>query len=186
MDWKFIIDTAVATLCASLISISGMLIVNWFSNRKGYKDIDAKIGKLDNTTLSGQHKSMEETILKDLEVKQADLDYKIGNLTDTTLSGQNKAILQQVQSIKNDMTAAQKEDYIKRQQLTGNQAKIEQSITALSAFSQVMVELQNRNASLEHENKLLQQENLQLKQEVSELNEQMEQDQEPEESMDLH
>jgi len=50
------------------------------------------------------------------------------------------------------MTAAQKEEYIKRQRLTGDQAKIEQSITSLSAFSQVMVELQNRNASLGHEN----------------------------------
>jgi len=40
--------------------------------------------------------------------------------------------------------------------------------------------------TLEHENKLLQQENLQLKQKISELDEQMEQDQELEESMDLH
>jgi len=36
---------------------------------------------------------MEETIFKDLNVKQANLDYKIGSLTDTTLSGQNKTLL---------------------------------------------------------------------------------------------
>jgi len=62
MEMRTIIDTAVAASCASLISISGMLIVNWFSNRKGYKDIDAKIDRFENTTLSIQHKSMEETI----------------------------------------------------------------------------------------------------------------------------
>lgn len=182
IDWKLVMDAAFATLIASLISIAGMLTVNWFSNRKGYKDIDAKIGKVDNktlvelieqkvgnlpnTTLSGQHEMLEKNIIRELEEKQNYLNNKIGNLEDTTISGQNKHILLEVQSLKDAITRDRNNEYLKKQQLTGDQARIEQSITILSSFSQIMVDLQNANTKLENENKLLHKENQELKQQL--------------------
>lgn len=46
IDWSFLMDTAVATIIASLVAVAGTIIVNWFGNRKGYKNIDSKIGSL--------------------------------------------------------------------------------------------------------------------------------------------
>jgi len=194
MDWNFIMNTAIATLCASIISISGMLLINWLGNRKGYKDIDGKMGKLDNktlvglieekigylenTSLSGQHAHIEEVISN-----------KIGDLGDITLSGQNKTLLREIQGFKEDFLKSQKYELLKRQQLTGDQAKIDQSIAALSAFSKLMVDVQTETIELKHKNKLLEEENIHLKQENSEfltqINEEQKQEEESQKEPDM-
>ncbi len=163
MDWIFIMDTAIATLCASIISISGMLVVNWLGNRKGYKDINAKIGNTpENKTLSQQHSDMQKDLLQNSKDNQKDLLNKIGELPNTTLSGQNQAIIKEVISIKEDLMKAKNVQDVKRQQLTGDQARIEQSIATLTAFSKLMIELQSENTELRQELKQLKQENQQL------------------------
>lgn len=53
IDWVRIMDVTVATLCGALVGVAGSIFVNWLGSRKGYKNIDSKLGKLDNTTLSG-------------------------------------------------------------------------------------------------------------------------------------
>jgi hypothetical protein len=62
MDWIFIMNTALATIIASLIALAGIFLTNWYNDKKGYKDVSAKIGQLDNTTLSGQHEQIKKYI----------------------------------------------------------------------------------------------------------------------------
>jgi len=179
MDWSEFIMGAVqgaiiggcVTILAALVAVAGSIYLNWMGNRKGYKDIDAKfgnldnktlvglidgkLGKLDNTTLSGQHEQIKDFI-----------NQKVGNLLDTTLSGQNRTIIQEVKSIKEEMSEAKNQENLKRQQLTGNQAQIDQSIATLSAFSKLMIELQSENTELRQEIKELKLQNQQLKQQL--------------------
>jgi len=183
MDWNFIMDTAVATLCASIISISGMLVVNWLGNRKGYKDINTKIGNTpENKTLSQQHSDMQKDLIqnstdmrKDLlqysKDNQKDLLNKIGELPNTTLSGQSISIFNEIKALEDHLDAVQKSESFKRQQLTGDQAGIDQSIATLSAFSKLMIELQSENTELRQEIKEIKLENQQLRQQL-ELSEQ--------------
>jgi SMC interacting uncharacterized protein involved in chromosome segregation len=173
IDWVGIMDVAVATLCGALVGVAGSIFVNWLGNRKGYKDINAKLGKLDNTTLSGQHEEIKDFI----EQKAGKLDNQslaglieqtVGKLDNTTLSGQNITLLAEIRKIQAEMDSDRKLKSLKRQQLTGDQAKINQSITALAAFSNVMADLQSDNLKLRQETKILQEENLQLKQQLEE------------------
>lgn len=167
IDWVEIMDVAIATIIGALVAVAGSIIVNWLGNRKGYKDIDAKIGnpnnktlvglieqktgKLDDTSLSDQHKHIESYI------KQI-----AGNLSNTTLSGQNIAISKEILKLQDSMESDRKVESLKRQQLTGDQARIDQSIASLAAFSHVMIDLQNENTELKQEIKELKIENQQL------------------------
>lgn len=181
MDWDFIMDTAIATLCASLISISGMLIMNWLSNRKGYKDIDAKMGTTpDKKTLSQQHADIQKDILQKSKENQNELVSKIGELPNTTLSGQNISIITEIRALQNYFNDIHKAEETKRQQLTSDQTQIEQSIAILNAFSSLMAEIQFKNSKLIQENQNLQLENRELKHllELLEQEEDMTEDQE--------
>jgi hypothetical protein len=123
------------------------------------------------TTLSGQHEEIKKFI-----------EQKIGKLDDSTLSGQNHALLSEVLKIQGEMDSGRKLESLKRQQLTGEQARIEQSIATLSAFSQLMIDLQVKNDELVKENQSLKQENLKLRKEVLELGQQDELEQDPQEN----
>ena len=73
IDWGYIMDIAVATIIGALIAVAGTILVNWLGNRKGYKDIDRKIGQLDNTTLSGEHSKITNDIIHTIEDTSRDL-----------------------------------------------------------------------------------------------------------------
>jgi uncharacterized protein YpmS len=160
MDWNFIMNTALATVIASIIALAGVFITHWFDDKNGYKNVDAKIGQLENITLSGQHQNIENLI--EQKVGKLDnqslaglIEQKAGRLDNTTLSGQNIAILKAIQDFQNKIEYEKKVAGLKRGQLTGDQAKINQSITALEAFAHIMTDLQNENVSLKAENQNL-------------------------------
>ena len=179
MDWKVFMDTATATLGGALIGVAGSIIMNWFGNRKGYKNIDAKIGTLENKTLVGfihskigtlsndtlssQHKHIEEII-----------NLKVGDLQNTTLSGQNITILNRVKELKDSYEAIQREEALKRQILTGHQESIVQSLSVLGGFQKELIDLQNDKLALLKQVDELEQENAQLQEQVLELEEQLE------------
>ena len=49
-------------LAGSIIGVIGAVLVGVWSDKKGYKSIDAKIGNLNNTTLAGQHNELSTLI----------------------------------------------------------------------------------------------------------------------------
>lgn len=160
MDWNFIMNIALATVIASIIALAGVFITHWFDDKNGYKKVNAKIGKLDNTTLSGQHKEIEGLIEQkigklDNQSLAGLIEQKAGRLDNTTLSGENLEILKAVQTFRNEIDSEKKSADLKRGQLTGDQVRISQSITALEAFEHIMVDLQSENLSLKAENQAL-------------------------------
>lgn len=160
MDWDFIMNTALATVIASVIALVGVFITHWFDDKNGYKNVNAKIGQLDNTTLSGQHQKIEDLIEQkigklDNQSLAGLIEQKAGRLDNTTLCGQNIAILKAIQDFQNEIESEKRVADLKREQLTGDQAKINQSITALEAFARIMADLQNENVSLKAENQKL-------------------------------
>lgn len=158
MDWDFIMNTAIATIIASLIALAGVFITHWLDDNNGYKRLNSKIGDLGNKTLAGL---IDDKIGKLDDQSLAGL---IGKLDNTTLSRQNIDILHAVQNLKDTLNSAKEKDELKRTQLTGDQARLAQSIEALSSFAQVMTDLQVRsNAFLK--------ENQQLKQKIAQLQE---------------
>ena len=70
-------EIAVATIIGALIAVAGTILVNWLGNRKGYKDIDRKIGQLDNTTLSGEHSKIINDIIHTIEDSSENLNNTI-------------------------------------------------------------------------------------------------------------
>lgn len=156
-EWVEIMDQSIGVLCGAIIGVGGSILVNWLGNRKGYKDIDAKLGKLDNTTLVGL-----------IDQKVGNLNNQIGEIPNTTLSGQHNTILSAVKSLENQLKSEKDRENLNRQQLTGDQARIGQSIETLSAFAKLMVDLQAQNNVLLQENQTLKQENSQLKEQAEE------------------
>lgn len=177
LDWGYIMDIAVATIIGALIAVAGSIIVNWFGNRKGYKNIDSKIGSLDNTTLSGQHNKITEDLTRSIEEKSQELnnkiDNKIGLLGDTTLSGQNKDIINTVNNISRFLQR-EKEEKLQRNDLLGYDVqKINSSIENLSGFADIMKNLSSENSKLKAENYNIKNENQKLAQENEELKQQL-------------
>lgn len=191
MSWVDIMDVAIATIYATLVGIAGSIFVNWLGNRKDFKNIDEKLGKLDNQTLAGlieqkAGKLDNQTLAGLIEQKTGKLEnqslaglieQKTGRLDNTTLSGQNIAILKAIQDFQNKLESEKRVADIKCGQLTGDQAKIDQSITALVTFARIMTDLQNENIALKAENQ-------HLKHEMVLIHEQN-QDRDPEQDLDL-
>lgn len=92
----------------------------------------------------------------------------IEEIPNTTLSGQHNAILSAVKSLEDQLKSEKDRENLNRQQLTGDQARIGQSIETLSAFAKLMVDLQAQNNALLQENQTLKQENSLLKEQVEE------------------
>lgn len=190
ISWVKIMNEAVAILCGAIIGVVGSILINWLGNRKGYKNIDAKLGKLDNETLvghidkkcgklddvslSGQHKHIEDFIRQN-----------VGDISNTTLSGQHNSILNAVRNLGDQIKSAKDSDSLKRQQLTGDQARIEQSVSALSAFSRVMADLQSENLKLRQEIQTLKDENQLLTRQLKEQESQSSEEQSEETSMKM-
>ena len=182
MDWNFIMNIALATVIASVIALIGVFITHWFDDKSGYKNVNAKIGQLDNTTLSGQHQNIETLIEQkigklDNQSLAGLIEQKAGCLDNTTLSGQNIAILKEIQDFQNKLESEKRVADIKRGQLTGDQAKIDQSITALATFARIMTDLQNENIALKAENQ-------NLKREIDRIHQQN-QDRDQEQDLDI-
>ena len=166
MSWS---DPLMDVVVAAVVGAVGTVFIGFVSlvvsNMKGYKDISSQIGKPENQSLTG---FIEQKIGK-LENQSLTglIEQKAGKLDNTTLSGQNIEILKAVQNFRDEIAAEKKENNLKRGQLTGEQSKIEQSVAALSAFTKVMEDLQNKNSSLI-------QENFQLKHEIAQIKRQTE------------
>lgn len=168
-DWRYIMEMAIATIAGALIAVAGTIFVNWLGNRKGYKDIDSKIGTLDNTTLSGQHSKITEDIKKSIDDNAKGLNNKIGTLDNTTLSGQNEDIIKKVEDISQFL---EKERDIKNQKnnlLGYDMQKINSSIDNLSGFAEIMKNIYSENSDLKAENHNLKIQNKKLNQEICEL-----------------
>ena len=168
-------DTAVATIVASLVAVAGTIIVNWIGNRKGYKDISGKIGNLDNTTLSGQHSNITENIVQSITDNTKELKNKIGKLDDTTLSGQNKDIIKKIENISLFLEKEKEEKLLKNDLLGYDVQKINSSIENLSGFADIMKNLSSENSKLKAELYNIKSENQKLTQENNELKEQLSQ-----------
>lgn len=174
MNWReFIMGVADGTiigacvaLVVALVTVAGSIYNNSTNNRKGYKDVDSKIGSLDNTTLSGlinqKHNHMEDVF-----------NHKIGELSNTTLSGQNLAILNRIKELNDTYEAAQREEALKRQLLTGHQESIVQSLSVLGSFQKELIDLQNEKLALIKLVDELKQENKKLLVQIAELEEQV-------------
>ena len=164
-------DIAVATIIGALIAVAGTILVNWPGNRKGYKDIDRKIGQLDNTTLSGEHSKITNDIIHTIEDNSKDLNNtinkKIGVLNNTTLSGQNNDIIKKVDNISQFLIKERDTKLQKNNLLSYDVQKINSSIENLSGFAEIMKNLSAENSKLKAENYQLTQENANLKEQLS-------------------
>ena len=178
IDWGYIMDTAIATVVGALITVAGSIIINYIGNRKGYKDIDSKIGTLDNTTLSGQHnkiaKDIEKSITDNTKEINNKFENKIGVLTNTTLSGQNQDIIRKVENISNFLERERELKNQKNALLNYDMQKINVSIDNLSGFADIMknlsaenTTLKTKNCELINQNRKLQQENINLKNQLA-------------------
>jgi len=182
MDWsEFIMGItegtiigACVTLVVALVTVAGSIYNNSLINRKGYKDIDTKIGQTpENRTLSQQHTDLQNNFHQIANENQKELLAKIGVLPNTTLSGQNINIIAQVKDLKDTFESAQKEEFSKRQLLTGHQESIVQSISVLSSFQKEMMDLQKDKLTLLKQVDTLTQENSLLKEQIADLQEQL-------------
>ncbi len=167
MDWGFIMEVALASIACALIAVAGSILINTFSNRKGYKDIDSKIGNLDNTTLSGEHKDMKKAIEQSITHNTNEIDSKIGILNNTTLSGQNENIMKSVEDISKFLEKEKEQKKLKNSLLNYDLEKISTSIDNLSGFASNMEDLCAENAALKAEVEELKQENKKLKEQLA-------------------
>lgn len=178
IDLGYIMDTAIATMVGALITVAGSIIINHIGNRKGYKDIDSKIGTLNNTTLSGQHNKITDDIVQSITENAKELnnkfENKIGVLTNTTLSGQNQDIIKKVENISEFLEKQQELKNQKNALLNYDMQKINLSIDNLSGFADIMKNLSAENSTLKAENcelmnqnKKLHQENINLKNQLA-------------------
>lgn len=173
MDWGFIMEVALASIACALIAVAGSVLINAFSNRKGYKDIDIKIGNLDNTTLSGEHKDMKKAIEQSITHNTNEINSKIGILNNTTLSGQNENIMKSVEDISKFLEKEKEQKKLKNSLLNYDLEKISTSIDNLSGFASNMEDLCAENAALKAEVEELKQENKKVVQENIKLKEQL-------------
>ena len=60
IDWGYIVDLGIAGIIGAVIAVAGSIIAYILTNSKGYKNISAKLGELNNTTLSGKLGDLEE------------------------------------------------------------------------------------------------------------------------------
>ena len=70
MNWSYIMNIALATLCASLIAVAGATLLHGIEIQKINKYIDRKIGTPDDDSLSLQNKiviKQNETIIKRID-----------------------------------------------------------------------------------------------------------------------
>ncbi len=169
IDWSYIMDVAIATIIGALIAVAGSIIVNWFGNRKGYKDIDSKIGTLSNTTLSGQHTKITNDVIKSIEENTKDInnkiDIKTGSLDNTSLSRQNEDIIKKVDNITRFLENERDKNLHINDFLSYDMQKINSSISNLSGFSDIMKNIAFENSALKAENNKIKTENEKLSQE---------------------
>lgn len=162
MNWGLIMDVAVATIVGALIAVTGSIIMNFFGNRKGYKDIVNKIGKCDNTTLSGQHIKLLDTV-SNAEKITNEINSKLGNTDNTSISRQNEDIIHLINDISDSLEREKNSRIDKLSLLNGEMSIINNSIENLSCFSEIMKNLTYENAKLKTENETLRKENDKLK-----------------------
>ena len=168
MDWGFIMEVALASIACALIAVAGSVLINAFSNRKGYKDIDSKIGNLDNTTLSGEHKDMKKAIEQSITHNTNEINGKIGILNNTTLSGQNENIMKSVEDISKFLEKEKEQKKLKNSLLSYDLQKISTSIDNLSGFASNMEDLCAENLALKAEVEEMKKENKKLKEQLFE------------------
>lgn len=166
-------DIAVATIIGALIAVAGTILVNWLGNRKGYKDIDRKIGQLDNTTLSGEHSKITNDIINNSKKLNNIINRKIGVLDNTTLSGQNNDIIKKVDDISQFLIKERDTKLQKSNLLSYYVQKINSSIDNISDFAEIIKNLSAENSELKAENYTIKNENKQLTQENADLKEQL-------------
>ena len=169
-DWGYVMDIALATIVGAIIAVAGSVILNYLGNKKGYKDIDKKIGQLDNTTLSGQHNKITQEIKQTVAENAKSINNNIGILNNTTLAGQNQEIIKRVDSIAENLQKDRESELRKENFLSSDMKIISNSITNLSEFSNIMKNLNEENMIWKSENQRLLQENEQLKHQISQYN----------------
>lgn len=165
VDWSVFMGWAeVITLTVGILGVIGAIVGVILNDLKLLRSIDAKIGSLDNTTLSGEH----QNIIKELS-------NKIGVLDNTTLSGQNNDIKKVIDEFVKKMENKEQTELMNRQYLTNDMNNIARSVDVLASFKEVMVvqqaelyKVKLENLKLTYENQELSQKNNELKQQLKE------------------
>ncbi|MFT9076340.1 hypothetical protein [Ethanoligenens sp.] len=151
MDWNdFAMWTAIAALIAGIAGIVGALIRDAIT-------ISGKIGTLDNTTLSGQHHQIQETIKQSSADMRAAVNQSAENLK-TSLAGVNASIgngNETLSFIQSQLLREQTIKEIRNKNMDTSQAEIKSSFDKLQGFVQNWQMVNAENARLREENKTL-------------------------------
>ena len=89
-------EIAFASLITGVFGVVAVLISNGFTDRRGYRSIDRKIGNLNDTTLGKQHENIESVLkerTKDLDKvikeKTSGIYAKVEKINDITIKNEN-------------------------------------------------------------------------------------------------
>lgn len=171
MDWNdMAVWTVIAALIAGVAGIVGALIRDAIT-------ISGKIGKLDNTTLSGQHKNIQESVDRSATSIQKSVDRStidIQTLVGRSASDIQKSVdksnnaLGQIQShLMQEKTAQDWRD----KNMDASQQEIKSSFDKIQGLVKDWQDVNVENARLREENKTLDAQNAELKAEMQELSE---------------
>jgi len=97
LDWRrYFMEIAFASLITGVFGVVAVLISNGFTDRRGYRSIDRKIGNLNDTTLGKQHENIESVLkerTKDLDKvikeKTSGIYAKVEKINDITIKNEN-------------------------------------------------------------------------------------------------
>lgn len=81
MDWeRFLMES----ITVALISVAAALILNVWTDFKGWKKIEKLIGNLNGTTLGRQHEDIEKTVIKEagaIKIGSGKIENMVSNIT---------------------------------------------------------------------------------------------------------
>lgn len=147
MNWEEILMDGIVPALIGAIAAIGVSIIN---DRKGYNRIDAKVGKLDNKTLSGQHNQLF-SLIKEIkeDIKKTILDR--ADYTDRT----SRELYSKVDNIDRIMN----KNEVRYETLNLDQKEVRNNVNKLVNSWETLIkenqELKEKNKKLEKENMIL-------------------------------
>lgn len=141
MGWgEILVGALIGTIIGAVALIISALITNIFSDRK----ISRKIGEVGNTTLAGQHESIENTIDKNTGQINKMVENSTGLLLHST-----KDVLKQVQGINEKLIKEKADQENSFKNLDKDQQKIMEHIEGVHLLAKEWERTISRNVELE-------------------------------------
>lgn len=150
MDWgQILVDSGIVAIISAGAVVISTLLANVFTDIKGYRKINRKIGDEPNITLIGQHKMIEGAVIDSKEQLSREIGASSSSLLSKIESSAHN-LLSKVEKINDRIVEKDADQRNNYRNLDKDQQKIKDNVEAIYGLMKDWERVNTRNKELEN------------------------------------